>query len=183
MPSPETDFGWHSIPEHTLTLQGYGSVVLRLVVRRLLGTRETLHDPSAVAFDIALDGAEPIFYRGSEGCYRSIYEFHRALTALRQGERDEVEFLFEYLRLRIFKHEFQDRSGYCAELMARNVAQPRQLRPKTPVDELADHAMTERTSAYDLRCVFPVPLSDPPGIEQFLRDVSKLVAYLRGLAT
>lgn len=183
MPLPGTNFGWHSIPVCTLTLYGFGGVVLRLVTRDVLGTPETLHDPSAILFDIVLDGTEPIVYRGNGGFYGSIYEFHRDLTALRQGERDEVNFHLEYLRLRIFKHEYKDRSGYCAELMARNVAPPQRRRPKMPVDELADHAMMERTPAYDLRYDFPVPLSDPPGIEQFLRDVSKLVAYLRGLAT
>jgi hypothetical protein len=181
VPSPETDFGWHSIPDHTLTLQSLEGVTLRFVARDVLGTSETLHSPSAILFDIVLDGTKPVFYRGVGGFYGSIYEFHRELTSLRQGERDEVDFHLEYLRLRIFKHEFQDRSGYCAELVARNVAHPRRRRPKVPVDELADHAMMECCSAYDLRYVFPVPLSDPPGIEQFLRDVSRFVAFLRDL--
>lgn len=181
MSSPETDFGWREIPEHTFTLQGFGGVEIRLSVDGLLGYQNRLDRPTAIGVRVSLKGAEPMSYCGVGGFYGSIYEFHRDLTALRQGERDEVNFHLEYLRLRIFKHEFKDRSGYCAELMARNVAQPRRRRPKMPVDELADHAMMERTPAYDLRYVFPVPLSDPLGIEQFLRDVSQFIAYLRGL--
>lgn len=178
-PIIDPDFGWKEIAEHTLTLRGDGE--LKLVTDSVLATSQTMHEPSAIGFNVAITAGSCHFietqqYRSCHGFYGRLEDRRAALARFRAGNVGQV--WIDMLGFRFGVYQLESGAtvveGFVSNLI-RNKWYPWPKREGEITDAILDHEPF--VTCY--RFAFRTSLVDPPYVDNFIHDIDALIAHLQ----
>lgn len=183
----DLSYDWQEIEEHTLTLRGVaGTSSVTFVARHVLSRPDMMHTPDAIDFDTTLcihqwEPSEPIRVRRGHAMYASLWAARDELESLRSGAAVEVQLDLVGLELRLYQHSRGARSGLCVEGISSSVIDARWWPWCKRGRAIGDWLLDDNDFAYCLRFAFLTTLIHPPYVDDFIRDINALLAYLEGL--
>jgi len=175
-------FGWHEIADHTLVLRGLDGVAsLKLDTDHVLGRPDSIHTPSAIAFDAEItlprvNRGDTIVFQHAFGCYGAITGFAYELTEVRHGRQTTAELHgAEGFQLTIID---SPKAGLCVygsitnPLYATFSPFPEVSQIPTALDPV------DQTAVHDIRFAFLSSLVEPPLLDNFISDINQLTSHL-----
>jgi len=177
---------WHDIEEHTLTLRGIETEPgvapsITFAAKIVLAPADSIHDPLAIGFDTTIriphrHATGPLIHTGCHGMYSSLSKRRMDFQSLRDGNTPEARISMEGFELRVFQHKQGSRSGLCVDGVVSSVRNIDQFPwPK----RIGDWILADNSSAYAFQFAFRTSLVDPPHVDNFIRDMDKLLAHLQ----
>lgn len=174
-------YEWQEIPEHTLTLRGFGLGDTSIVL-----VADSIIPDAVIGFDVSIsigedNLVEPIKWHGRCGLYDSLGKFRTDLSDLRNGKPVQARLSLEGFEFAIYDHRCGVRMGTCVSGTASHPCDGDVWLGPAQDKEIGDRVLLDGPIAYCLRFAFMTSLVDPPHIDNFLSDIDALLSYLNEL--